>query len=196
MSTKKIEKKTAPKKAVKKVALNQKIEKKTVAKKIEKPPIIARQVVKKTIAKKVVKKVASKEIVKQAAKKTTKAPVAKKDPLEKLVDAVVYGMQEKKAEKVVTINLKNLKNSVADYFIIGQCESKTQAYAIADSVEEQVFKKTGEVPFHKEGRENAEWILLDYFNVVVHIFLREQREFYNLERLWGDADIKNVKEGK
>jgi len=147
-----------------------------------------------------VKKVAAKEIVKPAVKKVAvkavKAPVVKKDPLEKLVDAVIYGMQEKKAEKVVTINLKNIKNSVADYFIICQCESKTQAYAIADSVEEQVYKKTGENPAHKEGRENAEWILLDYFNVVVHIFLREQREFYNLERLWGDADIKNIKEGK
>jgi len=105
-------------------------------------------------------------------------------------------MQEKKAEHIVSINLKNITNSVADYFIICQCESKTQANAIADSVEEQVYKKTGESPSHKEGRENAEWILLDYFNVVVHIFLREQREFYGLEKLWGDAEIKQIKEGK
>jgi len=130
---------------------------------------------------------------KTPAKKTvTKKTVIKKDKGEQLADNVVFGMQEKKAEDIVTINLKNIKNSIADYFIICHCESRTQAQAIADSVEEQVYKKSGESAWHKEGRENSEWILLDYSNVVVHIFLRDKREFYGLERLWGDAEIKHI----
>jgi ribosome-associated protein len=156
-----------------------------------------KKVVKKTAPAKAVKKVATAKVAaKEAPKKIVRKPAVKKDATEKLNDSIIYGMQEKKAEQIVTINLKEIKNSVADYFIICQCESKTQANAIADSVEEQVFKKTGESPVHKEGRENSEWILLDYFNVVVHIFLREQREFYGLEKLWGDAEIKQIKEGK
>ena len=141
---------------------------------------------KKAVAKKAVAK-------KTPARKTvTKKSIVKKDKGEQLADSVVFGMQEKKAEDIVTINLKNIKNSIADYFIICHCESRTQAQAIADSVEEQVYKKSGESAWHKEGRENSEWILLDYSNVVVHIFLRDKREFYGLERLWGDAEIKHI----
>jgi|ERR1017187_60447 ribosome-associated protein len=177
-----------------------KIEKKVVTKSAPKKVAVKKVAAKKTAVKKTaVKKVAVKETVKtvkEAPKKVVKKPAVIKDPTEKLVDAIIFGMQEKKAENIVTINLKDIKNSVTDYFVICHCESKTQANAIADSVEEQVFKKTGESPIHKEGRENSEWILLDFFNVVVHIFLREQREFFNLEKLWGDAVIKQIKEGK
>ena len=160
---------------------------------------------KKATAKKAVvkKPAAKKNVTKESATKksitkkpATKKAVVKKDKGEQLADSVVFGMQEKKAEDIVTINLKNIKNSIADYFIICHCESRTQAQAIADSVEEQVYKKSGESAWHKEGRENSEWILLDYSNVVVHIFLREKREFYGLERLWGDAEIKHINVSK
>jgi ribosome-associated protein len=151
----------------------------------KKKAVVKKPVAKKTTAKKTVKESATK-------KNTTKKSVVKKDKGEQLAESIVFGMQEKKAEDIVTINLKNIKNSIADYFIICHCESRTQAQAIADSVEEQVYKKSGESAWHKEGRENSEWILLDYSNVVVHIFLRDKREFYGLERLWGDAEIKHI----
>ena len=170
-----------------------KVEKKATAKKAVKKVVSTEEVEKKPTAKKAVKKVVSTE---EVEKKPVKKVAPKKSATEKLVDSIIYGMQEKKGERIVTMNLNNLKHSVADYFIICHCESKTQANAIANSVEEQVYKKTGESASHKEGRENSEWILLDYFNVVVHIFLLEQREFYGLERLWGDAEIKQIKEGK
>jgi len=111
---------------------------------------------------------------------------------EKLVDTVAKGMQEKKAKDIITLNLTNLDNAVCDYFIICHGDSDRQVDAIADSIQEMVKKELGEHPWHTEGYKNAEWILLDYVNVVVHIFQREKREFYNIERLWADADIHQI----
>ncbi|MBX0291042.1 ribosome silencing factor [Hymenobacter sp. HSC-4F20] len=113
---------------------------------------------------------------------------------DKLADVVVRGMQEKKAADIVVLNLKDLKNAVADYFIICSASSDTQIDAIARSVEEEVEKLTGQNPWQTEGRMNREWVLLDYVDVVVHIFLRDRRQFYGLEELWGDADITYVEE--
>ncbi|GAB3228594.1 ribosome silencing factor [Hymenobacter seoulensis] len=113
---------------------------------------------------------------------------------DKLADVVVRGMQEKKAADIVVLNLKDLKNAVADYFIICSASSDTQIDAIARSVEEEVEKLTGQNPWQTEGRMNREWVLLDYVDVVVHVFLRDRRQFYALEELWGDADITYVEE--
>lgn len=113
---------------------------------------------------------------------------------DKLADVVVRGMQEKKAADIVVLNLKELKNAVADYFIICSASSDTQIDAIARSVEEEVEKLTGQNPWQTEGRMNREWVLLDYVDVVVHIFLRDRRQFYGLEELWGDAEITYVEE--
>ena len=113
---------------------------------------------------------------------------------DKLADVVVRGMQEKKAVDIVVLNLKELKNAVADYFVICSASSDTQLDAIARSVEEEVEKLTGQNPWQTEGRMNREWVLLDYVDVVVHVFLRDRRQFYSLEELWGDAEITHVAE--
>ncbi len=109
-----------------------------------------------------------------------------------LADLVVRGMQDKKASDIVVLNLKELKNAVADYFIICSANSDTQIEAIARSVEEEIEKVTGENAWQTEGRTNREWVLLDYVDVVVHVFLRDRRKFYALEELWGDADIRYI----
>ena len=109
-----------------------------------------------------------------------------------LADLVIRGMQDKKASDIVVLNLKELKNAVADYFIICSANSDTQIDAIARSVEEEIEKVTGESPWQTEGRTNREWVLLDYVDVVVHVFLRDRRRFYALEELWGDADISYI----
>ncbi|MBO0360965.1 ribosome silencing factor [Hymenobacter sp. BT186] len=113
---------------------------------------------------------------------------------DKLADVVVRGMQEKKGLDIVVMNLKELKNAVSDYFIVCSASSDTQLDAIARSVEEEVEKLTGQNPWQTEGRMNREWVLLDYVDVVVHIFLRDRRQFYALEELWGDAEITYIEE--
>jgi len=113
---------------------------------------------------------------------------------DKLADVVVRGMQEKKGLDIVVMDLKELKNAVADYFIICSASSDTQIDAIARSVEEEVEKLTGQNPWQTEGRMNREWVLLDYVDVVVHVFLRDRRQFYALEELWGDAEIRYIEE--
>lgn len=106
-----------------------------------------------------------------------------------LKDAIIKGMQEKKANQIKVLDLRKLKSSMADYFIICHASSDKQVSAIADSVEEFGRKLASEKPWHIEGLESAEWILMDYFDIVVHIFLEEKREFYAIEELWGDAEI-------
>lgn len=109
-----------------------------------------------------------------------------------LSDLVVFGMQEKKAEDIVILDLRKVKNAIADFFIISSGNSDTQIDAIADSVEKEVKQRSGDFPWHREGKENREWILLDYVSVVAHVFKRDRREFYALEELWGDAKITPV----
>ena len=109
-----------------------------------------------------------------------------------LAELVVRGIQEKKGLDIVVLNLKELKNAVADYFIICSAGSDTQLDAVARSVEDEVHKGTGQNPWQSEGRTNGEWVLLDYVDVVVHVFLRDRRQFYALEELWGDADIRYI----
>ena len=109
-----------------------------------------------------------------------------------LADAVIKGMQEVKGKEIISIDLRKIPNAVCDYFVICHGTSNKHVEALAESVEKEVYKSLEEDPIHKEGREQAEWILLDYFNVVVHIFQRESREFYGLEKLWADADVKEV----
>ncbi|MCC6721369.1 MAG: ribosome silencing factor [Bacteroidia bacterium] len=112
----------------------------------------------------------------------------------KLADIVIKGMQEKKAKSIVKIDLRKLKISITDYFVICHAESSKQIDAIADSVEEEVRKTTGIKPYSREGFMNAEWIIIDYSDVIVHIFNREKRYYYNLEDLWDDGTIKNYKD--
>lgn len=110
-----------------------------------------------------------------------------------LSELAIYGMQEKKGNEIVRLDLRNVFSSVSDYFVICHADSATQVKAIANSVEDEIFKATHEEPWRKEGLEYGEWILLDYIDVVVHIFRTDKREFYGVEDLWGDADIKYYK---
>lgn len=112
--------------------------------------------------------------------------------IENLSELVVHGMLEKKASDITIIDLRSIKNAVADYFIICSANSDTQVDAISDSIEEEVYKATKQSPWHKEGKENKEWILIDYVNVVAHVFKKDRRDFYALEELWGDAKITNL----
>ncbi len=111
-----------------------------------------------------------------------------------LVQAIVEGLQEIKAEEIVKINLQNIYGAVCKYFIICNGTSNTHVNAIADTTEEYVREHTNEKLWRKEGFQNAQWILLDYADVVVHIFQKEYRDFYQLEKLWADADIVKVSE--
>ena len=109
-----------------------------------------------------------------------------------LADLVVQGMLEKKGQNIAVLDLRDVKNAIADYFIICSGTSDTQVNAIADSVLEEVEKQSGQDPWHKEGFQNREWILLDYLDVVCHIFQKEKRTFYDLEEFWGDAKINYI----
>lgn len=128
------------------------------------------------------KKTRAKPRVKTATKKQTNG----------LLDSIVDGMQEKKAKNITILDLNKIENRIADFFVICDADSTTHVNAIADSIEEIVQKQTNEKPYHTEGHQNSEWILLDYINIVVHVFMRETREYYNIEGLWGDAEIKTI----
>ncbi|MEJ7692103.1 ribosome silencing factor [Daejeonella sp.] len=108
-------------------------------------------------------------------------------------ELVIYGIQEKKGNDIVRLDLRNIHSSVSDYFVICHAESSTQIKAIAQSVEEEVFKALKLDPWRKEGLQNADWIILDYVDVVVHIFKTDKREFYGIEDLWGDAEMQSFK---
>jgi len=108
-------------------------------------------------------------------------------------ELAVHGIQEKKGNDIIRLDLRNIHSSVADYFVICHADSATQVRAIANSIEDEIFKALKLEPRHKEGLDNSEWIILDYFDVVVHIFRTDKREFYGVEDLWGDAEIKFYK---
>lgn len=109
-----------------------------------------------------------------------------------LVKYAVKGIEEKKGNEIVCINLKKIPNNACDYFVVCEGNSRTQVQAIAGSVEEFVEKNTGTRPWHVEGLENGEWVLLDYVDVAVHVFQPEARSHYSLENLWADAEITKV----
>ncbi|MVN90944.1 ribosome silencing factor [Mucilaginibacter aquatilis] len=110
-----------------------------------------------------------------------------------LSELAIHGIQEKKGNDIVRLDLRNIKSSVSDYFVICHADSSTQVKAIANSIEDEIYKATQQEPWRKEGLEHAEWILLDYIDLVVHVFKTDKREFYGVEDLWGDAEIKYYK---
>lgn len=118
----------------------------------------------------------------------------KSEGTESLVESIVTGIFEKSGLNVTKVDLRKLDARISDYFVICHANSKTQVDAISDSVEEHVRKEIGEKPIHVEGLENCLWVLMDYGDVVVHIFQDEYRNFYNLESLWADARIDVLEE--
>ncbi|MCX6261412.1 MAG: ribosome silencing factor [Bacteroidia bacterium] len=118
----------------------------------------------------------------------------RQDGTELLLEAILKGIFEKKGQDVLKIDLRNLENRITDFFIICHGSSVNQVDSLCDSVEDTVRKEAGENALHIEGLENCFWVLLDYGNVVVHIFLEEYRHFYSLESLWADAKMEAMKD--
>lgn len=111
-----------------------------------------------------------------------------------LSETLIAGLQEKKGQDIVRIDLREVKSAVTDFFVICTATSDRQAQALADSVREFAKKEYGEHANGVEGYQAGEWILIDYVDVVVHIFVNDKREFYNIEELWGDGVIQNFED--
>lgn len=109
--------------------------------------------------------------------------------LPELVQTIVEGMDDLKAQNITLLNLTSLENSVCDYFVICEGTSNTQVKAIVNSVEKKVRETLEEKPWHIEGADHGEWVLMDYVSAVAHVFQPESRRFYDLEGLWGDAEV-------
>ncbi len=116
-------------------------------------------------------------------------PNKKTEKIPELAKVIIAGIQEVKGHEIVYINLSKLEQRCCDHFVICHGDSFTQVASIAGAVERETREKIGEKPLHREGVANAEWALLDYGNVVVHIFHREKRDHYNIEGLWADGDL-------
>jgi ribosome-associated protein len=124
--------------------------------------------------------------------KSPKKATPSVDASEEIVQWVVKGMQDKKAQEIVVMDLRGVTNAFTDFFVICSGTSDTQIEAIADSVDKEVWE-SGKIHVHAmEGKANREWILMDYYDVIVHVFLKEKRTFFKLEELWGDAVFTNI----
>lgn len=106
---------------------------------------------------------------------------------EQLVDTIIQSIQDKKGQTIVKIDLRDIKSTLCDYFIICQAESNVQVNAISENIAKEAFLKLKIEPHHIEGRDNAQWVLIDFFDVVVHVFQKDYRNFYKLEDLWSDG---------
>ena len=109
-----------------------------------------------------------------------------------LISVIIQGIEEVKGENIQLLDLRDIENTVCDYFIICSGNSNTQVKAISGSIQKTVSKQVKDKPWHIEGENNAEWILMDYVNVAVHVFQKQIRDFYDIESLWGDAKITEV----
>ena len=109
-----------------------------------------------------------------------------------LIALIIKGIDDVKGEGIQLLDLRDIENTVCNYFIICSGNSNTQVNAIAGSVQKLVSKELKDKPWHIEGQTNSEWVLMDYVNVVVHIFQKHVREYYDIESLWGDAKITEI----
>jgi ribosome-associated protein len=107
---------------------------------------------------------------------------------------IITAIQEKKGKNISTLNFENISNSICDYFVICEADNARMVDSIVDEIEKQVHEKINIRPHHIEGKENSNWVLLDYFNIIVHVFQDNFREFYSLEKLWADAEITHINE--
>lgn len=118
----------------------------------------------------------------------TQKPVSTDD----LIAVIIKGIDDVKGEDIQLLDLREIDNTVCDYFVICSGNSNTQVNAISGSVQKVVSKELKDKPWHIEGQNNSEWVLMDYVNVVVHVFQKHVREFYDIESLWGDAKITQI----
>lgn len=108
----------------------------------------------------------------------------------KIFKTIIKAIQDKKGENIVSLDLRKIHEATSDFFIICEANNTTQLKAIADHVEYEVKTNCGELPYKSEGKTAAQWLLIDYINIVVHIMHPESRRFYQLEEMWSDADVK------
>ncbi len=112
---------------------------------------------------------------------------------DQLITTILIGIEDVKGLNINILDLREIENTVCDYFIICEGTSNTQVNAIVNSVQKKVSKEIKDKPWHIEGSDNAEWVLMDYINVVVHVFQKHIREYYDIESLWGDAVTTEIK---
>ena len=119
--------------------------------------------------------------------------MAKKETsADQLIAKIIEGIEEVKGQNIDILDLRDIENTVCDYFVICNGTSNTQVAAIVNSIQKTASKELKEKPWHVEGLDNSEWVLMDYVNVVVHVFQKHIREFYDIESLWGDAKITSI----
>lgn len=106
---------------------------------------------------------------------------------DQLITTIIAGIEDVKGHEITILDLRDIENTVCDYFIICEGTSNTQVNAIVNSIQKKVSKELKDKPWHVEGVDNAEWVLMDYVNVVVHVFQKHVRHYYDIESLWGDA---------
>jgi ribosome-associated protein len=116
----------------------------------------------------------------------------RKTSADELIALILQGIEEVKGQNINLLDLREIENTVCDYFIICNGTSNTHVNAIVGSIQKTVSKASKDKPWHVEGTENAEWVLMDYVNIVVHVFQKHIREFYDIEGLWGDAKFTTV----
>jgi ribosome-associated protein len=109
-----------------------------------------------------------------------------------LLSLIIKGIEDVKGQDIEVLDLRALDNTPCDYFIVCNGTSNTQVNAIVNSVQRVVSRETKDKPWHVEGQDNAEWVLMDYVNIVLHVFQKHIREYYNIEGLWGDAKITSI----
>jgi len=126
---------------------------------------------------------------------TVQRPATARDArIEQLNHCIIEGIRDKKGKKIVQLDLRRLGDAPADFFIICEGDSNTHIKAISDSIYKKVKEEMLSMPSHVEGSQNAKWVLMDYFNTIVHVFYPETREFYDIEQLWSDARITEFAE--
>lgn len=113
------------------------------------------------------------------------------DP-DELISLIIAGIEDIKGQNISILDLRSIENSVCDYFVICDGNSNTQVNAIVNCIQKKVSKSAHEKPYQIEGEDNAEWVLMDYINIVVHVFQKHKREYYAIENLWGDAKITEI----
>jgi len=113
--------------------------------------------------------------------------VNKEESVNNLLEEIIRGIENVKGEDIQQMDLREIENTPCEFFVICSANSNTQVTAVVNSIQKTVSKALLEKPFHTEGLEVAEWVLIDYVNIVVHVFQKQTREFYNIEELWGDA---------
>ncbi|SFU62506.1 ribosome-associated protein [Pustulibacterium marinum] len=111
---------------------------------------------------------------------------------DQLITFILKGIEDVKGQDIDILDLREIENTVCDYFVICNGTSNTQVNAIVNSVQKVVSKELKDKPWHVEGTDNSEWVLIDYVNIVVHVFQKHIREFYDIEGLWGDAKVTSI----